>query len=843
MLTPPIVPQSHGPVRARLRAIRPQLAAAVPPGNGGEAMMSVNRLAAGLLMLAGVLLLGEATPWRLWAGPVLIWLSCGLFLLVHMLLTRRFGMLRRSVALLLDAGGVSIMLAAGGEATAFLYVVYLWVIIGNGFRFGGGYMLAASLASIAGFITVIAYVPFWHDHLGLSLGLLTGLLVLPAYSFALIRQLAAARRQAVRADQAKSLFLASVSHELRTPLNAIIGTAELLQRTALDPEQAELVATINTAADGQLSLVQDVLEYSRIEAGHGKRTVASFDLLELLGAVRTVVAVEARRKGLLLNTFVTARTPLRLIGDERHLREVLTNLCGNAVKFTGAGSVTLAADGEVTSAGTVQLRLEVADTGIGIAPDTQGHIFGLFTQANDRILDRFGGTGLGLALCERQVRLMGGRIEVESQIGLGSTFAVCVALAPGPAMGPDMAPDPAALPAMRVLTASPDPHWSHSMQRRIDALPVPSDGPAVALVQEGADSPPEIRGLVEVVDRPVSGLPGRRTRERFATAVDQGCGTEQLAQAVRIAAFQSRIWPASPAGSPAGSPDVASHLPCAVSSPPDLFQDLAGLRILVADDNGISRSVLAKVLESAGLRPVFASDGEQALAILSDGQVDAGLLDVNMPVMDGVEAAQLYRFAAPDGQRVPLIALTADGTPETQARCLKAGMAMCLVKPIRAAQLLDALRGVVAAWPARPASLAPNLAPSSPVPPSRVPADLAPTLDPQTLQDLMGLGGFAFVEQLVDEFRHDGSLLLAQMESACAMHDVPRFRSDAHSMSSVAANMGARAVRARCAPWQTIAEAELGHNGPHLLDTLRDDWAKTCADLDRFLRDKRSLPS
>ena len=796
------------------------LPARIPAGSHGDAFMAANRIAAGLLMLAGMPLLGDALSWDRWAGPVMGFLACGFVLLVHVIMTARLRRVRRVVALGIDTVSTSLMLAAGGETTSFLYIVYLWVIIGNGFRFGGGYMAAASVASIAGFAAVIVKTSFWHDHLSLSFGLMSGLVVLPAYSFALIRQLATARRQAERADQAKSLFLASVSHELRTPLNAIIGTAELLQRTALDAEQAELVATINTAADGQLSLVQDVLEFSRIEAGHGQGDATDFDLLTLLGAVKAVAAVEGQRKGLLVNTYVTVRTPLRLRGDERHLREVLLNLCGNAVKFTGAGSVTLAADGQDDGNGIVQLRIEVADTGIGIAPEAREHIFGLFTQANAKILDRFGGTGLGLALCERQVRLMGGSIEVESTVGAGSTFAVTVALAVLPE-------EPPAAP-VRVVTAAIDPDWAMAMQRRIAALPAEvraddqagADRPVVALVQEGGESPPEIRGLVEIVDRPVYGLPGRLVRERFATTIDQRCGTEQLSHAIRIAAFHSRSRPSQPG-------------PAQLTPP---AETLAGLRILVADDNGISRSVLAKVLGAAGLHAVFASNGEQALSILSDGQVDAGLMDVNMPVMDGIEAAQLYRFAAPDSQRVPLIALTADGTPETRARCLQAGMAVCLVKPIRAADLLEALRTVIAGWPAPAKSLSP------PAPASRRPTPVVPTLDPQTLQDLMGLGGFAFVEQLVDEFRHDGSLLLAQLETACAMNDLPRFRSEAHSMSSVAANMGARALRARCAPWQTIAESDLGRNGPHLLDMLRDDWAQTCADLDEYLASKRGDP-
>jgi len=815
--------------RASPAALLAAIVGDIPKPLRGDYVMACNRFVAGCLMLTASCVLGPALPFDSWALPIAGWTACGLLLLMQMRILPGATALRRSVAIGLDVAGVSIMLAAGGEATSFVYVVYLWVIIGNGFRFGSRYIFAASLASTAGFAVVIALSPFWRGHLGLSLGLMAGILVLPAYSFALIRQVAEARLQAERADQAKSLFLASVSHELRTPLNAIIGTAELLTETPLNADQAEMVATIANAADGQLSLVRDVLEFSRIDAGHGRAEQTIFHVAELLSVVRAIVAVEARRKGLLINTYITARTPLALIGDERHLREVLLNLCDNAIKFTRSGSVTIAADGIPLGDGRVSLRLEVADTGIGIAASATQHIFGLFTQADAGIMGSFGGTGLGLALCERQVRLMGGTIGVDSVLGAGSTFFVCVDLARAPGLPPPP-------PGLEIVTG---PLAGGSVARvaaRIAGLiavtgeaaaqEAPGGGPArrrIALAESAGTARlgAAAGSTIEVMQGPSlqqsgAGLPGRRVRERFATSVSPDSSTEDLVRALHIAsAF-------SPKGS---SPPLAAghrHGDAKRERNP-----LAGLRVLVADDNAVNRTIVSRMLEGAGMRPVAARDGEEALALMTDGAVDLALLDVNMPVMDGIEAAEFYRIALPGGGGVPMVALTADGTPQTRERCLRAGMAACLVKPVRTADLLDALSQAMSVPMAEAAAAEPAWPPDG--------RPQAPALDLHTLADLHELGGAGFVGMLVEEFKRDGAVVMAQLSGACHDRDVRAFRTRAHSLCSIAANVGARALRDLCLPWKDVSESMLDRDASGMMAQLRQEWARTRQALDEHV--------
>ncbi len=768
--------------------------------------MALNRIGFGTLMLALAKVFGGALPIAAWAPSIEAWLACSLALLALLSAGTNIASIRRCLAIVLDVAGTTILLIAGGQQTAFLWVVYQWIIIGNGFRFGGHYTLAGSVLSIVGFGMVIASDPFWGEHRSLSAGLLAGLVVLPAYSFVLIRQLSRARQLAERAAEAKSLFLASVSHELRTPLNAIIGMAELLQATPLDPAQAEMVGTINAAADGQLSLIQDVLTFTSLEVEQARLNLAAFDLVALVGGVRAIIAPGARKKGLLLNVFITSRTPLQLEGDERRIREVLLNVMSNAVKFTSRGSVTLSVDGVPAPSGRIRLSFEVMDTGIGIKADAQAKIFNLFTQADETVLDRFGGTGLGLALCDRQVRLMNGAIGVHSEPGAGSTFWIDLELKLAASAAP-------ATPMVRLLQVPGEPTGSAAnLASRLAAFACEAtDAPAIAVVPPGSEGlvPPGVGALIELVEAAAPGLPPRPVRERFATSVARDAGAEEWQRAVRIAAAACSRAAKPGAAAPAGPPDAADA------------GRLAGRRVLIADDNGINRTILAQMLDGFGVQPVFAADGEEALAILTEGAVDAALLDVNMPVMNGIETAKLYAFATLGGRPIPLIGLTADATAATRDRCLAAGMAQCLAKPVRTAELVGALLGVVPASPERPAA-------PPPLPPPPLPSA---TLHSATLAALQDLGGAEFVARLIEDFARDGELLLEEVEVACAVPDVGLFRSTAHSLASIAANMGASAIAERCGRWQHMAEAEFMDRRGDLVGELRRAWRDTCAAL------------
>lgn len=762
----------------------------------GDRVMNMNRLAAGVSVLLSLWALGDPAFFKAWAGPVVGWLACGLGMVVYSSFEHRSISLRRSMGLVLDVGGATIMLVAGGSATAFIYAVYLWIIIGYGFRFGGIYLLAASLLSLCGFALVIAEDPFWRSHLSLSLGLLTGLAVLPAYSYALIRKLAQARARAVRADRAKTMFLARVSHELRTPLHAIIGSTEVLQRTSLTADQAGMVGTINTAAEGQLSLVKDLLGFSKSEATQEQSLAEEFRLSSLLEKVVAVAAVEGRDKGLLVNSFVTARTPPMLKGDTHRIREVLLNLASNAVKFTAEGSVTISADGVEDGFGGVALRFEVMDTGIGIAPDDVQKVFKLFTQANEGIFDRFGGTGLGLALCEQQVTLMGGCMGVDSVLGSGSTFWVNLDVRAA-------ADGELPLSAGRVSVVADVPGLVSELEKRLSSLPASE---CSGIVEETAFGVSPAHARVQLLATPVSGLPCREIREQFSTSISLDNSDTEIRRAIQTAALRSATTP--------GTLLNRSNLPATAAGA------LEGCRVLVADDNKVNRSVVSKMLAGLGAQAILVNDGEEALAILSDGNVDIALLDVNMPVLDGVETAELYQFAVEEDRRIPVLALTADGSDDIRTRCLKAGMETCLVKPVRMATLSDAIEAALSArgFEARPENL-------KPAPPS-------PQLDPRTMSELESLGGPDFLQSLIADFKLDCQASILSIGAAVAGGDLGRFRFETHSICSAAANLGARALQEVCGPLSRVSEDVFRSEGGRLLAQVRRAWDTTCLVLD-----------
>ncbi len=424
---------SGAPMRLRLRWLRHRLAGR--PDTEHE--MTLNRivivgLALTYLWASHALGFAEATAALEYGQALCIaYLCASVVLFAHIVWRPGVSHARRHVALVLDMTTLSLGMHFGDSAFALGYPIYLWIIFGNGFRFGVRYLFTAAAVAIVGFLAVILTTPIWLRDRDLGYGLLLGLVILPAYVASLIRKLSEAKQQAETANKAKSLFLASVSHELRTPLNAIITLSDLLKIAQLEREQREMASTIGDSGRSLLRLINEILDLSRIEAGNQPVKIAEFELVDCLARMRRVLGVQAARKGLDLKVFVGPNVPSRINGPEQELEQILTNLVGNAIKFTQSGGVTVAinlasretdrGDDETPVTGET-LVFAVRDTGIGIAPDALGRIFERFTQADDTIIDRFGGTGLGLAIVRQLVERHGGAIDVESEPGQGSVF-------------------------------------------------------------------------------------------------------------------------------------------------------------------------------------------------------------------------------------------------------------------------------------------------------------------------------------------------------------------------------------------------------------------------------------
>ncbi|MFC7474718.1 response regulator [Dankookia sp. GCM10030260] len=804
------------------------------PGFGGlrgqvgtEQEMSFNRLI--FAAVFAVYLPTFGAPILPVALPMLaFWGACALGIFLHIRHAPGLSTPRRSFALLVDTGFLSGFLHVGGAWAAPFFPVYLWVALGNGFRFGTRWLLAGMAAFVVGFGTVALTTAYWRALPELATGLLVGPVILALYAATLIRKLSQARRAAEQASEAKTRFLAGVSHELRTPLNAIIGMGGLLRTTPLDAEQQEMAQTVDVAARGLLQQINGLLDISRIEAGATVMRSESVDLAALLAETRGLLLAQAREKHLLLRLHATPRTPPRILADRTALRDILLNLGGNAVKFTAAGSVTIAVDAEPGEGDALLLRLEVSDTGIGIDAASQSRIFERFAQADDSIAGRFGGTGLGLALCKGLVGLAGGQLGLRSAPGEGSCFHVLlpvrrdateVALGVPPqalllATDPDAAAPVVALLASLGMTVSPRivPAASQAALWGPQAAP-----PALLLVCAGA-------GALPATEAVAAALRGAGTAAELPIlAIGAGAGPGLPAEPLRRRVGALLPADATPADWAMPLALAAALLPRA-ALPAAAVRAVPPMRILVADDNRVNRLVVQKILEREGHVIRLAEDGEAALDALEAEDFDLVLMDLNMPGTDGATATKLYRFGALGRRHVPILGLTADATPEAAERCREAGMDGCLVKPIEPAQLAAAVAAHV------PARVAPAVTPIDSHPRFRpVPPSAPPALDPTVTADLVALGGRRFAAELVRDFLADAAEVMRSLEAAVAQADVARFRAAAHALRSSAANLGARGVFALASAAEALPAQALTVAGPRHAALLAEELERVRA--------------
>ncbi|KWF93724.1 hypothetical protein WL93_00130 [Burkholderia diffusa] len=604
-----------------------------------------------------------------------------------------------------------------------------------------------------------------------------------------------AKRAADAANAAKSAFLATMSHEIRTPLNAILGNLELFAHTPLNDRQQDRLATIRRSSEGLLAIISDVLDFSKIEAGELALEALVFPVVDVLERSLAVFAPVVHAKGLQLYPVFDCDVAQQMRGDPTRLGQIVNNLLSNAIKFTKQGAVTLRAsvDGD-------RLSVSVEDTGIGMTPAQQAALFQPFAQGDGTINRRFGGTGLGLALCQRLATAMGGAIAVDSALGCGSRFTVRVTL------GEPVRAATRTFAAERrpLLVVSSAPQWQafaapHLASWGLDvhAYAAPNDvpaqllGDAVAIVligdRTGWDADAENR-LVEAGAWVVAaGEDGPARPVRFARMVDVTCfSLRGLHDALRIALLGEAV----PASVPAGPRASTLHL-----------------AVLVAEDNAVNRRLFDEQLALLGCDAQVVDGGEAALAALARRRWDVLLTDLNMPGMTGYALALRARALQPG---LPVVAVTAQATLDEHAKCAAAGMTAVVTKPLSLAALADAIEAAAGA-----AARSPDTTAS---------ADASAGGDGRACDDDAAdregwLGGRALPPDVLDIFRQTSAASLDALRAAKRNGDAAAMAGELHALTGMLGVFRLRALALRC----STLEAQVTEGGAQALtDELLD---------------------
>ena len=714
---------------------------------------------------------------------------------------------QRAASILSDNLFVTLVLAIGGQSTAGLWSIYLWTSIGYGVRYGINYLYANVVVSACAFGLMASTTPFWQGRPAFIFGMLLGMLLVPTYTGFLIKQLHRAVQERETAYKAKSEFLARMSHELRTPLHAIISTAELLKGKSNSAIKNDYVDTIALSSSTLLELINRVLDLSKFEAGEIGLAAEQINVHRLLVEGAYMLFQQAREKDIEIRLYLDPNIPLGLLGSPSHVREVLLNVLGNAVKFTDHGFVSISAHLDSESETWVNISFEIADSGIGIPERDLARIFEPFMQADQSKTRRHGGSGLGTSFSREIIRLMGGRIEISSVVGLGTRVNFSIPFDRCP-LDP---PGPVSSELTLAVLGAP------GSRKFIETLLADAGGATI-----GYEDPNELKR--DLVER----NPEFRIDGIFVDGDTWGHSLQKIVKLISDLNL-TRLIPVVGIGAPAlKTVAITCGYTCFLTRTPTSSQLLsvlssiesfarkgasnypvtegsAGSRelyVLVADDNATNRKIAQIALEEAGHRCTLVTNGDDALFALNDVEFDVAILDMHMPGRDGIEVAKIYRFAGFARETsIPIVLLTADCTKEARDEAESAGIAKFLTKPILPSEIVRIVEDIARSHEISSASVS-KMESKVNGPDEARKRDRKSSLNPAIENDVPLLNNFAVAElislmskqeqtEFFDEFCEDATGYVRVVESIQSADDVYIAREAMHALAGAALILGA----------------------------------------------------